>query len=72
MHWLQEPFINLEYVASLLYGSRSRLHTRKLQDRIAHRFAFQAWEKEKLEQIRKQLMHRLSAAGSDMSGGSIW
>ncbi len=60
MNWLEEPYINLPYVAEKLYGSRSRLHTRKLQDRLRGRFPFQSWEVERLEELKHQIVLHLS------------
>jgi hypothetical protein len=60
MHWLEEPYINLEYVATRLYGRRSRLHTRQLHDRLRGRFPFQNWEKDRLEEIRRNILHQLA------------
>ncbi len=59
MHWIEIPFIDLAYIAGQLYGSRSRLHTRRLQDRLAGKVAFQEWEKRDLEESRKQVLRHL-------------
>jgi hypothetical protein len=56
MHWLTQPYIDLYYVAARLYGRGSRLHTRKLQDRLGGRFHFQRWELDRLEEIRAEMI----------------
>jgi hypothetical protein len=57
--WLKQPHLDLNIIAATVYGSRSRLHTRKLQDRLAGRIAFQKWEVEQLEKVRVQLLQAL-------------
>jgi len=53
------PFIELSYVAEQLYGSKSRLHTRKLKDRLKGSFVFQSWEKQRLEELKQRMIERL-------------
>ncbi len=60
MNWLNNPYIDLEYIASQLYGGRSRLHTRKLQDRLKGRFTFQPWEVDRLNELRNQIIKHLN------------
>ena len=59
MYWLFNPFIDLDFVAQQLYGGRSRLHTRRLQDKLKGRSVFQQWETERLAQLREQLVANL-------------
>lgn len=60
MNWLNNPSIDLDYIAGRLYGGRSRLHTRKLQDRLKGRFSFQTWEIERLNELKEQIIQQLS------------
>jgi hypothetical protein len=59
MNWLFNPFIDLDFVAEQLYGGRSRLHTRRLQDKLKGRSVFQSWETERLAQLKEQLIANL-------------
>jgi hypothetical protein len=59
MNWLFNPFIDLDFVAEQLYGGRSRLHTRRLQDKLKGRSVFQSWEIERLAQLKEQLIANL-------------
>ncbi len=59
MNWLFNPFIDLDFVAEQLYGRRSRLHTRRLQDKLKGRSVLQPWEKERLAQLKEQLISNL-------------
>ena len=59
MNWLFNPFIDLDFVAQQLYGGRSRLHTRRLQDKLKGRSVFQQWEMERLAQLKEQLIANL-------------
>jgi hypothetical protein len=43
-----------------LYGYRSRLHTRRLQDRLRGTVPFQSWELEQLEIIHRQVLQEIS------------
>ena len=60
MNWLNNPYIDLTQIADKLYGGRSRLHTRKLQDRVKGRFAFQSWEVDRLNELKEQIIQHLS------------
>ena len=62
MNWLYNPYIDLDFVAEQLYGSRSRLHTRRLQDKLKGRSLFQQWETERLAQLKEQLIANLLQA----------
>ncbi|MBD0259786.1 MAG: hypothetical protein ICV83_29055 [Cytophagales bacterium] len=59
MNWLFNPYIDLDFVAEQLYGGRSRLHTRRLQDKLKGRSVFQQWETERLAQLKEQLIANL-------------
>ncbi len=59
MNWLFNPYIDLDFVAEQLYGGRSRLHTRRLQDKLKGRSMFQPWETERLAQLKEQLIANL-------------
>ena len=59
MNWLFNPYIDLDFVAEQLYGGRSRLHTRRLQDKLKGRSVFQPWETERLAQLKEQLITNL-------------
>jgi hypothetical protein len=59
MNWLFNPYIDLDFVAQQLYGGRSRLHTRRLQDKLKGRSVFQPWETERLAQLKEQLIANL-------------
>ncbi len=60
MNWLDNnPYIDVSFVADQLYGGRSRLHTRRLQDKLRGRSIFQEWEKERLAQLKEQLIATL-------------
>jgi hypothetical protein len=59
MNWLFNPFIDLAFVAEQLYGGRSRLHTRRLQDKLKGRSVLQPWERERLAQLKEQLIASL-------------
>ncbi len=59
MNWLFNPYIDLDFVAEQLYGGRSRLHTRRLQDKLKGRSVFQTWETERLAQLKEQLIANL-------------
>ena len=59
MNWLFNPYIDLDFVAEQLYGGRSRLHTRRLQDKLKGRSVFQPWETERLAQLKEQLIANL-------------
>ncbi len=60
MTWLDNPYIDLAFVAGELYGGRSRLHTRRLQDKLKGRSVFQQWEKARLAQLKEQLIANLA------------
>ena len=60
MNWLMSPYVNQDAVAGQLYGYRSRLHTRRLQDRLRGTVPFQEWELERLEIIKRQLLQQVS------------
>ena len=62
MNWLFNPYIDLDFVADQLYGGRSRLHTRRLQDKLKGRSVFQQWEIERLAQLKEQLIATLQQA----------
>ncbi len=59
MNWLFNPYIDLDFVAEQLYGGRSRLHTRRLQDKLKGRSVFHPWERERLAQLKEQLIANL-------------
>ncbi len=59
MNWLMSPYVNLNTVAGQLYGGGSRLHTRRLQDRLRGAVPFQEWELERLELIKRQVLQHL-------------
>ncbi len=59
MNWLMSPYVNQNAVAGQLYGSRSRLHTRRLQDRLRGKVPFQPWELEQLEIIKRQVLQHI-------------
>jgi hypothetical protein len=59
MNWLFNPYIDLDFVAEQLYGGRSRLHTRRLQDKLKGRSVFQQWETERLAHLKEQLIANL-------------
>jgi hypothetical protein len=60
MNWLMNPYVNLNTVAGQLYGGGSRLHTRRLQDRLRGTVPFQPWELEQLAIIHRQLLQEIS------------
>ncbi len=60
MNWLMSPYVNLNTVAGQLYGGGSRLHTRRLQDRLRGTVPFQPWELEQLAIIHRQLLREIS------------
>ncbi len=60
MNWLMSPYVNLNAVAGQLYGGGSRLHTRRLQDRLRGTVPFQPWELEQLAIIHRQLIQEIS------------
>jgi hypothetical protein len=64
MNWLMSPYVNQAAVAGQLYGYRSRLHTRRLQDRLRGAVLFQPWELEQLEIIHRQVLQEIS--GNDI------
>jgi hypothetical protein len=55
MLWLQSPYLDLDYVATKLYGSKSRLHTQRLKRKMRGGLPFESWEIEKLEQMKGEL-----------------
>jgi hypothetical protein len=55
MQWLTMPYINLPHIAFLLYGSTSRLYTRRLQMKVRGLLPFEPWELTKLEVIRHEI-----------------
>ncbi len=61
MNWLNNPYIDLTHIADKLYGGRSRLHTRKLRDRVNGRFAFQPWELDRLNELKEQIIQHLNS-----------
>jgi hypothetical protein len=63
MNWLMSPYVNQDEVAGQLYGGRSRLHTRRLQDRLRGTIPFQEWERERLEIIKRQVLREISGNG---------
>ena len=60
MNWLMSPYVNLNTIAGQLYGGGSRLHTRRLQDRLRGTVPFQPWELEQLEIIKRQVLQEIS------------
>lgn len=60
MNWLMSPYVNHAEVAGQLYGYRSRLHTRRLQDRLRGTVPFQPWELERLKIIKRQVLQEIS------------
>jgi hypothetical protein len=60
MNWLMSPYVNQAAVAGQLYGYSSRLHTRRLQDRLRGTVPFQSWELEQLEIIHRQVLQEIS------------
>ena len=60
MNWLKSPYVNLNAVAGQLYGKGSRLHTRRLQDRLRGTVPFQPWELAQLEIIHRQVLQEIS------------
>jgi hypothetical protein len=60
MNWLMSPYVNLNAVAGQLYGTGSRLHTRRLQDRLRGTVSFQPWELAQLEIIHRQVLQEIS------------
>lgn len=57
--WLKNPYVNLTYIASRLYGSHSRLHTHRLRKKITNIQPFEPWEIQELEQIKQDLLSQL-------------
>jgi hypothetical protein len=57
--WLHTPYLNLAHVASKLYGSKSRLHTLRLQKKMTSRLPFEQWELQQLERIKRDLFYQL-------------
>lgn len=68
MNWLKSPYVNLNTVAGQLYGGGSRLHTRRLQERLRGVVPFKAWELEQLEIIHRQMLQQIS--GNEIRAGS--
>jgi hypothetical protein len=60
MNWLMSPYVDLNAVAAQLYGGGSRLHTRRLQDRLRGATPFKPWELERLEVIHRQVLQEIS------------
>jgi hypothetical protein len=61
MTWLTNQYLDLNAVAGQLYGSRSRLHTRRLHDRLRGRVPFQHWELTQLEAIRNEVVKTMAS-----------
>jgi len=59
MNWLMSSYVNLNAVAGQLYGAGSRLHTRRLKDRLRGTVPFQPWELERLEIIKRQVLQEI-------------
>ncbi|QHT66672.1 hypothetical protein GXP67_08375 [Rhodocytophaga rosea] len=57
--WLHTPYLNLTHVASKLYGSKSRLHTHRLQKKMNSILPFEQWELQQLEKIKHDLFYHL-------------
>ena len=68
MNWLMSPYVDLNTIAGQLYGGGSRLHTRRLKDRLRGTVPFQPWELEQLEIIHRRLLQEIS--GNEIRAGS--
>jgi hypothetical protein len=57
--WLHNPYLNLEEVATKLYGSHSRMYTQRLRKKITKAIPFEDWEIHELEKIKQDIIHRI-------------
>jgi hypothetical protein len=57
--WLAHPGIHLPYVAGRLYGQISRLHTRRLQDKLKGRSTLHSWEETRLQELKQEIACQL-------------
>lgn len=65
--WITSPFLDLDYLAGRLYGTKSRLYTVRLRKKIQGVSSFEAWELEKLAIIREELMGGLHSPKGEIS-----
>ena len=61
MTCLANQYLDLNAVAGQLYGSRSRLHTRRLHDRLQGRVPSQHWELTQPEAIQNEVMKKIAS-----------
>jgi hypothetical protein len=65
--WIKMPYLNIEYITTKLYGSRSRIYTIRLRRKISSIEPFEPWEIDKLNLIKKQMLEEMNPSNAQPS-----
>jgi hypothetical protein len=58
--WIHSPYLDIDYIASKLYGATSRWHSHQLRKKIKGTAPFESWEIEQLNEIKEELLSYLT------------
>lgn len=64
--WINSPYLDIDSIASRIYGTTSKWHSYRLRQKIQGTAPFESWEIELLNEIREELLSCLAPHSTSM------
>ncbi|QHT68287.1 hypothetical protein GXP67_17400 [Rhodocytophaga rosea] len=64
--WIHSPYLDIDSIASRIYGTTSKWHTYRLRQKIQGSLPFESWEIELLNEVKEELLSYVAPSSTSL------